>query len=50
MGGDGGSIPKRDDLVKTRGKQEQVRFLCIVLRVMVELHIRRPLQTQQNLP
>ena len=26
MGGDGGSIPKRDDLVKTRGKQEQVLF------------------------
>lgn len=24
MGGDGGSIPKRDDLVRTRGKQEQV--------------------------
>jgi len=27
MGGDGGSIPKRDDLVRTRGKQEQVQFL-----------------------
>jgi len=24
MGGDGGSIPKRDDLVKTRTKPEQV--------------------------
>ena len=30
MGGDGGSIPKRDDLVKTRGKQEQVRYdFCV---------------------
>ena len=27
MGGDGGSIPKRDDLVKTRTKPEQV-VLC----------------------
>ena len=29
MGGDGGSIPKRDDLVRTRGKQEQVRFFVL---------------------
>jgi len=32
MGGDGGSIPKRDDLVRTRGKQEQVWFLCFIPR------------------
>jgi len=32
MGGDGGSIPKRDDLVRTRGKQEQVRCFVWLVR------------------
>jgi len=36
MGGDGGSIPKRDDLVRTRGKQEQVRFLSTVITETVK--------------
>lgn len=32
MGGDGGSIPKRDDLVRTRSKPEQVMFSRITTR------------------